>query len=434
MAKTYETYKVSGITWIDEIPSEWKVESLGKIGSFSASGIDKKITATESPIHIINYTDVYNNISHELLNNDYMLVSAPIEKCKEHQVEEGDMIFTPSSETIEDIGVSSVVMENIPNTAYSYHVLRYRCNQLDIQFKKYICNNSFIQNYFSSRATGSIRKTLSRQDFKDCKVIVPPLDEQIKISKYLNNICSEVDSLIELQNQMIKELQAFKISYILKVVTKGIHKQDNYKESNVDWIGCIPQSWSIAKFKNLFKVKKVIAGQLGYDILSVTQKGIKIKDLSKNEGQLAQDYSKYQIVNVGDFVMNHMDLITGFVDLSVYNGVTSPDYRTFRAKNEKIIDNHYYLKIFQICYWTRLFYNLGQGVSTLGRWRLPIEQQNNFILPLPPVNEQKEIAAHLDTKIFQIDSLIELKQQKIAMLKEYKKSIIYEYVTGKKRV
>lgn len=434
MAKTYETYKDSGIAWIGNIPSGWNVKSLGKIGLFSASGIDKKIHAAEPPVHIINYTDVYGNSSHELHNREYMLVSAPEDKCEEHQVKVGDMIFTPSSETIEDIGVSAVVMQNIPNTAYSYHVLRYRSKQLDTHFKKYICNNAFIQNYFSSRATGSIRKTLKRQDFRDCKVIVPPLNEQIEISKYLDNICSEIDSLIDLQHQIIKDLQAYKISYVLKVVTKGIHKQDNYKESKVDWIGCIPESWSIAKFKNLFNVKKVIAGKLGYDVLSVTQKGLKIKDVTKNEGQLAKDYSNYQIVNVGDFVMNHMDLLTGFIDLSVYNGVTSPDYRTFRAKNNRIIDNHYYLKIFQICYWTRLFYNLGQGVSTLGRWRLPIEQQNNFVLPLPPINEQKEIAAHLDTKINQIDSLIELKQQKITELKEYKKSIIYEYVTGKKRV
>lgn len=424
----------SGLNLIGKIPESWMICRLGKIGTFSASGIDKKISDKEKPIHIINYTDVYGNSSHELCQKEYMLVSAPAEKCIEHQVEQGDMIFTPSSETIDDIGVSAVVMENIPNTAYSYHVLRYRSNVIDNHFKKYVCNNAVVQNYFSSRATGSIRKTLCRQDFKDCKVILPPNKEQIAIGKYLDDLCSNINSLILLQEQMIKDLQSYKISYILKCVTKGIRTDIDLKESDVDWIGMIPKTWSVAKFKNLFRIKKDIAGELGYDVLSVTQKGLKIKDLTKNEGQLAQDYSKYQLVAKEDFVMNHMDLLTGFVDLSVYEGVTSPDYRTFRTINYNIVDNHYYLKIFQICYWTRLFYNLGQGVSTLGRWRLPAEQQNNFMLPVPPLDEQKEIADHLDKKMQQIDSLIAIKQEKIQELKNYRKSIIYEYVTGKKRV
>lgn len=281
---------------------------------------------------------------------------------------------------------------------------------------------------------GIVMQHVTTGVFNIFKIPLPPLTEQEEISCVLNKKCSEIEELISVQEEMIKELQSFKISYITKIVTSGINKCSKQKDSNVDWIGMIPETWTVAKFKNLFRIKKDIAGELGYDVLSVTQKGIKIKDITKNEGQLAQDYSKYQLVAKEDFVMNHMDLLTGFVDLSKFEGVTSPDYRTFRAKNYNIVDNHYYLKIFQICYWTRLFYNLGQGVSTLGRWRLPAEQQNNFMLPVPPLQEQKEIAEHLDVKMQQIDSLIAIKQEKIKELHEYKKCIIYEYVTGKKRV
>jgi type I restriction enzyme S subunit len=94
----------------------------------------------------------------------------------------------------------------------------------------------------------------------------------------------------------------------------------------------------------------------------------------------------------------------------------------------------YYLKIFQTCYKEKIFYHLGQGVSGMGRWRLPAEQLKLFVLPMPPLSEQHQIASYLDTKCSEIDALIALKQAKIEELKEYKKSVIYEYVTGKKEV
>lgn len=200
-----------------------------------------------------------------------------------------------------------------------------------------------------------------------------------------------------------------------------------YKDSNVDWIGQIPKKWKTEKFKHIFRIKKIIAGKLGYDVLSVTQQGLKVKNI--NEGQVANDYSNYQIVQVGDFVMNHMDLLTGYVDVSKQKGVTSPDYRSFNAIKKHEIDSRYYLYIFQFCYMTRIFYNLGHGVSNLGRWRLPAEQQNEFILPFPPLAEQRLIANYLDKKCSEIDSLVELQEQMIAQLTNYKQSVITEAVT-----
>ena len=200
-----------------------------------------------------------------------------------------------------------------------------------------------------------------------------------------------------------------------------------YKDSGIKWIGQIPKNWKSEKFKHIFRIKKIIARKLGYDVLSVTQQGLKVKNI--NEGQVANDYSNYQIVHVGDFVMNHMDLLTGYVDVSKQEGVTSPDYRSFYAIHKHEIDCRYYLYIFQFCYMKRLFYNLGQGVSNLGRWRLPAEQQNEFVLPFPPLIEQQRIADYLDRKCAEIDSLVELQEQMIAQLTDYKQSVISEAVT-----
>lgn len=201
------------------------------------------------------------------------------------------------------------------------------------------------------------------------------------------------------------------------------------KNSNVPWIGEIPEEWEVIQFRRLFVIRKIIAGKLGYDVLSVTQSGIKIKDITKNEGQLAQDYSKYQLVHPNDFVMNHMDLLTGYIDCSKYNGVTSPDYRVFRDKMTYKISLSYYLYIFQLAYITKIFYQLGQGVSDRGRWRLPAGQLLLFDLPLPRYDEQKKIADYLDKVCGEIDDMIALQEKMIEELKAYKQSVITEAVT-----
>ncbi len=212
--------KDSGIDWIGEIPKEWKVVKLRNLGNFTASGIDKNIIEGEELVHIVNYVDVYKNNTKELRKHNYMVVSAPQNKCVEHQLYVGDMIYTPSSETVEDIGLSSVVMEELPNTAYSYHVLRFRSNDsISLSYKKYITNNHFCLSYFSSCATGTIRKTISRDVFRECKVLLPPLHEQQKIADYLDRVCSEVDELVALKQDKIEELKEYKKSVIYEYVT-----------------------------------------------------------------------------------------------------------------------------------------------------------------------------------------------------------------------
>ena len=190
------------------------------------------------------------------------------------------------------------------------------------------------------------------------------------------------------------------------------------KPSREKWLGEIPTSWKVLRLKRIFSIKKDIAGEEGHTVLSVTQKGIRPKAMSE-KGQFAQDYSKYQLVNHGDFVMNHMDLLTGWVDVSQYDGVTSPDYRVFINNKPDQFDSGYYRCIFQLCYSARIFYGLGQGVAGFGRWRLPSDMFLNFVLPVPSISEQHAIAAYLDDQIAQIDSII---AEALASIEEYKQS------------
>jgi len=201
-----------------------------------------------------------------------------------------------------------------------------------------------------------------------------------------------------------------------------------YKDSGVDWLGEIPSTWTIRKLKHIVKIHKRIIGHEGIDVLSITQRGIVVKDITSGAGQLAMDYSKYQIVEIGDFAMNHMDLLTGYVDISKFEGVVSPDYRVFKNESKEINDD-YLLKIFQIGYNQKIFYKYGQGVSMLGRWRLPAENFNLFSVPIPSTEEQTKIIEFLDQKTAQIDQAIALKQQQIEKLGEYKQIVIQNAVT-----
>lgn len=132
--------------------------------------------------------------------------------------------------------------------------------------------------------------------------------------------------------------------------------------------------------------------------------------------------------------MNHMDLLTGWVDISKYSGVTSPDYRVFVLDDTTTNDSRYFLYMMQMCYSNKIFYGLGQGVSGLGRWRLQADKFLNFMIPVPPKEEQSEIADYLDKRCTEIDKLIEMKEAFLEELDNFKKSLIYEYVTGKKEV
>ena len=205
-------------------------------------------------------------------------------------------------------------------------------------------------------------------------------------------------------------------------------------EEDIPYIEKIPVNWKCVKFDRLFEITKRIAGSEGYNVLSITQRGIKIKDIESNEGQLAANYSNYQLVEIGDFAMNHMDLLTGWVDCSKYNGVTSPDYRVFKLKSDKVVDKRYCLYYLQLCYKERIFYGFGQGVSNLGRWRLPKDEFLGTYIPLPKLEEQQQICDYLDKHISLIDKVITYRKQIIEKLEEYKKSLIYEVVTGKKEV
>ena len=198
--------------------------------------------------------------------------------------------------------------------------------------------------------------------------------------------------------------------------------------SGVEWIGNIPSEWRIGRVKNAFTRKNEKAHQEEPTILSLARSGVKIRDLSTGEGQIAESYYNYNPVEPFDLLLNPMDLYSGAnCSISKVYGVISPAYINLKAnKNYYPVFYDYY---FKTQYWAMAFFAHGKGVSYDNRWTLSTETMMNYYIPVPSLHEQKRIADFLDSKVTQIDKIISETKASIENYKEYKQSVITEAVT-----
>lgn len=200
------------------------------------------------------------------------------------------------------------------------------------------------------------------------------------------------------------------------------------KDSGIRWIGQIPSNWKIVRVKDAFIRKKAKAKQEDPIILSLARSGVKIRDISNNEGQLAENYSDYNPVAVNDLLLNPMDLISGDnCNISRVEGVISPAYVNLKYKDG--VNPEFYNFYFKYQYWCKAFFAHGKGVSFENRWTLSYDTLERFSIVLPPIEEQNKIAEFLVKKCGEIDNLYSTIEKQIETLEEYKKSIITEAVT-----
>ena len=216
-------------------------------------------------------------------------------------------------------------------------------------------------------------------------------------------------------------------------LTKKYEKYSEYKDSGVEWLGKIPREWRVGKVKEVFDLlKQKSFNNSESEVLSLTLNGIKIRDISNNEGQIAASYEGYRKIKKGDIVLNPMDLIRGFVDASKYEGIISPAYSTLRKKDNKI-NSQYYNYFFQKHYFEGIFYPFGNGVSVDHRWTLKDDTLINFPILGIPFEQQIKIANYLDEKTSSIDQIIKKKQKLIELLREKRTAIIANEVVKKSK-
>lgn len=200
------------------------------------------------------------------------------------------------------------------------------------------------------------------------------------------------------------------------------------KDSKTRWLGQIPVDWGMVRVKDCFDRKNKKANQKDPVVLSLARSGVKIRDISSNEGQLAADYTNYNPVAKDDILINPMDLVSGDnCNISRVEGVISPAYVNLRHK--KGINPRFYNYYFKLQYWLGAFFAYGFGVSFDNRWTLSYETLSKYPLILPPSSEQDKIADFLDEKCAEIDKLSEDIQKQIDILNDYKKSVITRAVT-----
>jgi type I restriction enzyme, S subunit len=433
--KPYREYKNSGVEWLGEIPEHWSRKRLNLVakqyrdafvdGPFGSDLKSNEYKTSGTPL--IQLNNIKEGI--HIVRNMKFISDRKKKQLKRHIARHGDIVIAKMAEP--------VARATIINQQYDEYVIVADCVRLtpnlgliDSNYLVYAINSRNVRLGAELVSTGTTRIRINLTELKKLWIPYPAVKEQQSIATYLDKATSMIDILIAKQSRLIELLIEKRQAVISTAVTRGLDGSIPMKDSGVEWLGEIPGHWKTKKFKYLFQIRKRIAGELGFKILSITQAGIKVKDVDSGKGQLSSDYSKYQHVYRGDYAMNHMDLLTGFVDLSKYDGVTSPDYRVF-SLIEKDSNSEYYLYLLQMGYINKLFYPLGQGSSQFGRWRLPTNAFKEFQAPFPPVQEQEEIALSIKHNLDRFSLLTMKAARAIELLKEKRTALISAAVTGK---
>lgn len=404
----YISYKESGIEWLGSIPKSWDLIRLKYLAQITTGNKDAVDAVSDGKY-------------------PFFIRSKNVE-CINEYAYDGEAVLTAGDGDIGKIVHYIDGKFNFHQRVYCIYNATMSTKLIYYYFGEFFANEA--ERHNAKSTVDSIRLPV----LKNFPIVVPSPKEQKEIVDYLDRVTGQIDYSLDGFENQLKMLETYRREVIANTITKGLDKTAPMKDSGVDWMGEVPKHWNVTKMKWMFEIVKRIYGAEDRDILSITQRGIKIKDIDSNGGQLAESYANYQVVNVNDFAMNSMDLLTGWVDCSPYEGVTSPDYRVFRFHPDKPQCHTYYKYLFQMCYTNRIFYRLGQGVSNLGRWRLQADQFLNIRLPQPPIEEQEQIAAYLDTKVGQIEELTADIKAQIEKLKEYRKIVIHDAVTGKIKV
>ena len=375
--------KDSNIPWIGEIPINWK--------TMSNKYLMKKVKDINA---IYNGEDILSLSMKGVHVRDLEAGGKMPSTFDGYQnVYEGNLLMCLFDIDVTPRCIGLIKQDGITSPAYSqFHMEK-------------IANSSYYYYYYLLldydktllHLSKNLRHSLTEEQLGSIKTLVPPIVEQKRIADFLDRKCTEIDELISDLQEQIDTLDQYRRSVITEAVTHGLKSGLKTKNSGIVWMGYIPSHWRVIKTKYLFEIVKRIAGEEGYDVLSVTQQGLKVKDLDDYGGQIAESYAGYQFVYPEDFVMNHMDLLTGWVDYSDKFGVTSPDYRVFRLIDKKANNLDYFKYVFQCCYLDKIYYSLGNGVAGVGRWRLQAYTFKNFRLPVPPLEEQVAIAKYLQT-------------------------------------
>lgn len=323
-----------------------------------------------------------------------------------------------------------------------HHVYgKYAVHQRVYRLSHFAGNADFIYYYLSNlfpheMDKGSAQSTVPSMRLPmllNFPLFLPSKKEQDKIVTFLDSKCSEIDAISADIQKEIEILEQYKRSVITEAVTKGLNPDVEMKDSGIEWVGNIPAHWDVHPLYYYFSERKK-KNYLGKEqnLLSLSYGKVIRKDINTSEGLLPDSFNGYNIIEPGDIVLRLTDLQndkrslrTGLVK---EHGIITSAYVTLKAAKEVVPEYfHYLLHAYDVM---KVLYNMGNGV----RQGLNYSELSKMHIVAPPLDEQKNIAARLDCVCKGIESIIASKKQQLAVIDSYKKSLIYEYVTGKKEV
>ena len=417
--------KDSGIEWLGEIPSHWKSKPIGalfhEIRTKNVLGNKKQALQFKmgSIVPKTNFdADVEDYVANTMAN--YTLVDY------------GTIMINGLNLNFDFITQRVALVKDTGAITSAYMAIK--ANDLNRMMPEY--STYLLKTYDNCKAFhnmgGGVRKILNFDELRRSYMVIPPIDEQKRIAEFLDAKCAEIDALIADIQAQIETLEQYKRSIIAEAVTKGLNPDVPIKESGAGWLGLIPSHWETDKFKyHLARSEPKNPG--GMIVLSLYRElGIIPKDSrDDNHNQTSEDTSKYKYVMPGNFVVNKMKAWQGSVAVSEYEGIVSPAYYVYKF-TDRVFNKRYFHYLLRGCYKDE-FMRLSGGMR-VGQWDLSAEDLENTIIIIPPQEEQDLISRYLDKKCSEVDSCVESKKEQIATLETYKKSVIFEYVTGKKEV
>ena len=418
--------KNSGIEWIGEIPENWQVvrgKTVFRQRNEKGNDVCLQLLSPTQKYGVIPQAEYEQLSGMKAVKLD---VSADYSQLK--TIHAGD--FCISLRSFQG-GFEYSQHEGAVSPAYQVFYPHIECD--DGYFKYLFKDRTFIDKMNSYTLSLRDGKNIAFSDFANTYIPFPPIDEQTRIAAFLDAECAQIDAVIEQTRASIEEYKKLKRSVITHTVTKGIRPGRKMKDSGVNWIDSIPEEWSMERGKGLFIEVDNRSEDGTEELLTVSQyTGITPRSQKNVNMFEAETLEGYKICEIGDIAANTMWLWAGAIGVSRYRGVISPSYNIYRQKSNSF-DPIYLDYLLRAAPLVQHYESLSTGIRA-SRLRLYPQQFLSIRYPVPPMNEQKEIVSFLKEKIDGLDLLIQKKEQYLAEIESYKKSLIFEYVTGKKEV